>query len=202
MLEHRPVLLLQDVLQVHVLVIAYLADIGVEPWLPGAVANFASELGEVLRLELAAIDPLQPALATYLAQVGSHRLVVDLGPGDQENLGLHAPHVTAPYRSATTFCWVRRRSQRCRLADSRPGWQSPGNVPDCTGATQVQDVADDLVPGPARGGQDRLGVELHPPPAGRVVLDRHHDAVWGGCGHLEPAANLARRRVQAVVPAR
>ena len=47
----------------------------------------------------------------------------------------------------------------------------------CTGTTQVEDVGDDLVPGPAGGGQDRLGVELHRPPSGLVVLDRHHHAV-------------------------
>jgi 6-phosphogluconolactonase (cycloisomerase 2 family) len=31
-----------------------------------------------------------------------HRVVVDLGPGDQENLGFNAPHGTAHYRSALT----------------------------------------------------------------------------------------------------
>src|SRR5947207_272963 len=101
------------------------------------VAHLAGELGEVLGLELAAVDSLEPALATHFPQVGGHRVVVDLRSRYQENLGLHAPHVTAPYRSATTFRWVRRRSQPCRLADSRPDWQSPGNVPDCTGTTQV-----------------------------------------------------------------
>ena len=57
-LEHRAMRLLQDVLQVHLLIVAYLANIGIEAGLPGAVANFASELGEVLGLELAAVDPL------------------------------------------------------------------------------------------------------------------------------------------------
>src|SRR5439155_25558721 len=90
-------LLLQDVLQVRVLVVAYLANIGVEAGLPGAVAHLAGELGEILGLELAAVDALQPALAAHPAQVGGHRLVVDLRPGDQENLGLHAPPGTAPY---------------------------------------------------------------------------------------------------------
>src|SRR6266567_4116111 len=73
-------LLLQDVLQVRLLVVAYLAHVRVEAGLPGAVANFAGELGEILGLELAAVDPLQPALAAHLAQVGGHRLVVDLRP--------------------------------------------------------------------------------------------------------------------------
>ena len=102
-LEHRAVLLPQDVLQVGVLVVACLADIGIEPGLPGAVADLAGELGQVLRVvaELIAVQPLQPALAAHLAQVSGHRLVVDLGPGDQENLGFHAPHAwhtTAAYR--------------------------------------------------------------------------------------------------------
>src|SRR6266566_3976480 len=78
------------------------------------VAHLAGELGEVLGLELAAVDPLQPAFAAHLAQVGGHGVVVDLRPGNQENLGFYAPHDTAPYRSATTFCRVRRRSRRCR----------------------------------------------------------------------------------------
>jgi len=55
------------------------------------------------------------------------------------------------------------------------------------GTTQVQDVADDLVAGPAGGGQDRLRVELHRPPARLLVLDRHHHAVWRGRGHREVA---------------
>src|SRR6266566_6714406 len=111
MFQHRPVLLLQDVLQVYLLIVAYLAHVRVEAGLPGAVANFAGELGEILGLELAAVDPLQPALAAHLAQVGGHRLVVDLRPGDQESLGLHAPHGTAHYRAAPAFSRARHRSR-------------------------------------------------------------------------------------------
>jgi hypothetical protein len=99
-LEHRAVLLPQDVLQVRLLVLADLPDVGVEARLPGAVAHLARELGEVLGVELAAVDSLEPALATHLPQVGGHRVVVDLRPGDQEHLGLHAPHGTAHYIGA------------------------------------------------------------------------------------------------------
>src|SRR5271166_1649448 len=102
-------MLLQDVLQVCVLLVADLADVWVEPGLPGAVAHFARELGEVLGLELAAVDTLQPALAADLAQVGGHRVVVDLRPRDQENLGLHALHGTAHYRGPPTFTRPRHR---------------------------------------------------------------------------------------------
>src|SRR5215470_14804570 len=114
-LEHRAVLLLQDVLQVHVLVVTDLADVRVETGLPGAVAHLAGELGEVLGLELAAVDPLQPALAAHFPQVGSHRVVVDLRPGDQENLGLHAPHGTAHYSGSATFSGTRARHRSSTL---------------------------------------------------------------------------------------
>src|SRR5690348_8486858 len=110
-LEHRAVLLLQDVLQVLFLVVAHLADVGVEPGLPGAVAHLAGELGQVLGIELAAVDPLQPALAAHLAQVDGDRVVVDRWPGDQENLGLHAPHATAHYMALTAFSRARHRSR-------------------------------------------------------------------------------------------
>src|SRR5690242_1444796 len=109
-LEHRAMRLLQNVLQVHLLIVAYLPDVRVEAGFPGAVAHLAGELGEVLGLELAAVDALQPALAAHLAQVGGHRLVVDLRPGDQENLRLHAPHGTAHYRAAPAFSRARHRS--------------------------------------------------------------------------------------------
>src|SRR5690349_10043124 len=74
------------------------------------VAHLAGELGEVLGLDLAAVDALQPAFAAHLAQVGGHRLVVDLRPGDQENLRLHAPHGTAHYRATPAFSRARHRS--------------------------------------------------------------------------------------------
>src|SRR6185312_8542063 len=109
-LEHRAVLLLQDVLQIRVLVVAHLADVRVEAGFPGAVAHLSGELGEILGLELAAVDALQPALAAHLAQVGGHRLVVDLRPGDQENLRLHAPHGTAHYMATPAFSRARHRS--------------------------------------------------------------------------------------------
>src|SRR5206468_10129047 len=144
-------------------VVAHLSYVRVEAWLAGAVAHLAGELGEVLGLELAAVDPLQPPLAAYFAQVGGHRVVVDLRPGNQENRGFHAPHGTAHYSGS----------------GSR------------TRTTQVEDIADDLVPGPARGGQDRLRVELHGPPGRGGVLDRHPHAVRGGGGHGGPAADLA-----------
>src|SRR4029077_11181803 len=65
-LQHRAMRLLQDVLQVHLLIVAHLADVGVEAWLPGALAHLAGDLGEILRLELTAVDPLQPAFAAHL----------------------------------------------------------------------------------------------------------------------------------------
>src|SRR5690348_14230528 len=75
------------------------------------VAHLAGELGQVLGFELAAIDPLQPALAAHLAQVDGDRVVVDRWPGDQENLGLHAPHATAHYMALTAFSRARHRSR-------------------------------------------------------------------------------------------
>src|SRR6201989_2985234 len=61
------------------------------------VAHLAGELGEVLGLELAAVDALQPALAAHLAQVGGHRLVVGLRPAAQEKPGFHPPHGKSHY---------------------------------------------------------------------------------------------------------
>src|SRR5580704_4658722 len=112
-LEHRAMLLPQDVAKVFVLVIADLADVRVEPRLPGAVAHLPRELGEVLRVvaELVAVDPLQPALTAHLAEVGGHRVVVDLRPGDQENLGFYAPHGTAHYSGPAAFTRARHRSR-------------------------------------------------------------------------------------------
>src|ERR1700685_3099976 len=112
-LEHRAVRLLQDVLQVLGLVVADLADVRVQSRLPGAVAHLPGELGEVLRIvaELVAVQPLQPALAAHLVQVGGHRVVVDLRPGDKENLGVNAPHGTAHYRRPPTFSRARHRSR-------------------------------------------------------------------------------------------
>src|SRR2546429_190002 len=138
-------LLLQDVLQVHLLIVAYLANIGVEAGLPGAVAHLAGELGEVLRLELAAVDPLQPALAAHLAQVGGHRLVVDLRPGDQENLGFDAPHGTAHYR-APAFSRARHRSRTLPMiwCPARPeavridsGWNCTAHRPACSSSIAI-----------------------------------------------------------------
>src|SRR4029077_4590159 len=128
-LEHRAVRLLQDVLQVLGLVVADLADVRVEPWFPRAVAHLARALGEVLRVvaELIAVQPLQPALAAHFAQVGSHRVVVDLRPGDQENLGLYAPHGTAHYRGPPTFS--RPRHRLGNAGEDRAGYQGEHSPP-------------------------------------------------------------------------
>ena len=66
---------------------------------------------------------------------------------------------------------------------------------------QPQHVRDHLVTGPAGRGEDRLRVELHRPPAGSRVLDGHRHLA-GRRGHREPAADLADRRVERVIPGR
>src|SRR6516162_241585 len=97
-LEHRPVAAAQDVFQVLDLIFADPADVRVQAGLPGAVAHLAGELGEVLRVvvELIAVQSLQPAVPADLAQVGGYRLVVDLGPRDQEHFGLNVAHTRHP----------------------------------------------------------------------------------------------------------
>jgi hypothetical protein len=94
----------QDVLQVGVLVGTDPGDVRVQARLPGPVAQPPAEFGQVKRVivQLAAVQPLQPALTADIAQVGGQRRVVNLGPGDQEHLGLHALHASAPYRRPST----------------------------------------------------------------------------------------------------
>jgi hypothetical protein len=66
------------------------------------VAQPAGELGQVLRVvvEIAAVEPFQPALPADLVQVGRDLGLVEPRLGDQEDLRFHAPHVTARYRPA------------------------------------------------------------------------------------------------------
>jgi hypothetical protein len=48
---------------------------------------------EVLRVvELAPVQPLEPAVPADLGQVGAQRLIVELRTGHQEHFGLHALH--------------------------------------------------------------------------------------------------------------
>src|ERR1700733_2340494 len=107
-LEHGPVHLLQDVLQVRLLVVAHPDDVRVPPRLPRPVADFAGELDQVLGVvEVAPVQLLQPLLPADLVQVRGDLVVVDLGTGDEEHLGLHALHDTAPYCGPATA--ARRR---------------------------------------------------------------------------------------------
>src|SRR6202011_3965439 len=124
-------------------VVAHLPDVRVEPGLPGPVAHLPGELARALRVvaELVAVQPLQPALAAHLAQVGGHRVVVDLRPGDQENLGFHAPHGTAHYRGLPVFSRARHSSSTLAMiwCPDRPdavridsGWNCTAHRPACS----------------------------------------------------------------------
>ena len=88
----------QDVLQVLALILADPAHVRVQARLPGAVAHPARELGEVLRVgvELVTVQPLKPAFPADFLQVGGDRLVVGLGPRDQEHLGFNVAHTRHP----------------------------------------------------------------------------------------------------------
>jgi len=68
-LEDRAVGAAQDVFQVLALILAYPAHVRVQARLPGAIADPAGELGQVLRVgvELVAVKPLQPVLPADLA---------------------------------------------------------------------------------------------------------------------------------------
>src|SRR5579859_162287 len=115
-LQYRAVGHRQDVLQVLDLVGADPLHVRVQAGFPGPVAHLAGELGQVLRVvvQLAAIQPLQPALPPDFAQVGSDLAVVEPRLGDKEDLWLHAPHVTARYGLPGGFAAAQRPAHSCR----------------------------------------------------------------------------------------
>src|SRR6202035_4768056 len=76
-----------------------LADVGVQPRLPAAVAGAPAELNDQLAaVELPAlpaglVEPaLEPRLAADVLQVAAHPLHIDRRPGDQEHGGAGLVH--------------------------------------------------------------------------------------------------------------
>ena len=80
------------------LVLADPYDVGVESGLEGAVAEAPGELGQVLCVEVAPVEPLQPALPADLAQVAGELVIVEIRTGDEEHLGFDGAHGRAPAR--------------------------------------------------------------------------------------------------------
>src|ERR1035441_10352792 len=125
-LEDRAMRTGQNILQVRVLVGPHSRDVRVEPRLPGPVAQPPAEFDEVERgvVEVAPIEPLQPAFPADFAKVGSQRCVVDLGMGDEEHLWLHALHGNAHYLRPPTSVrrppglWTAARPQSCTAVAS------------------------------------------------------------------------------------
>src|SRR5258708_15610367 len=104
-LEHRPVRARQDIPQVGVLLGSNFRHIWIQAGLEGAVTKPPGELGQVQRvvLEMALVEPFEPAASPDLGQVGGERVIVQLRPCDQENFGVHIPHDQAPYRCPPTL---------------------------------------------------------------------------------------------------
>src|SRR5882724_5584808 len=139
------------------------------------VAHLAGELGEILGLELAAVDPLQPAFAANLAQVGGHRVIVDLRPGDQEYLGLHAPHGSAHYRAPATFSRARHRSRTLPMiwCPARPDAVRIDSGWNCTAHRAAAGSSIAITTPSAPSGEQSAAVTSNPPrtsPAGAYRL--------------------------------
>src|SRR5215469_6019054 len=106
----------QYVPQIGVLLSSDFRDIWVQAGLPAAVAEPSSELGQVqgVVVEVPFIEPFEPTASADLGEIGGERVVIQLRPGDQKNLGVHVPHDLAPYRCPPTLAGASARVRHSR----------------------------------------------------------------------------------------